>query len=1323
MQPNPGRGYPGQGQQAGAAGSNGYGTPYGQQNASSGGGGSSSTASMAWQQQQEQQPQQQHGYAAPPPAAAAFRAGFPPAAFSDPTSNAVGGFGGPASSRSNGPVPGLPGQQPPAGPGSPSLGVAGRRPPGEPLYAKQPISLQPSAAQVSYVRPGAYDGHDDGVTPAPAPTLLPSPQQPPPCLETAIGAGGVGGATAGGMRTMPFGTGAPPSGPPSSSSGYGGGAPPISGYGGGGPPTFRYGNGQPVARGHGVGPPPPSSGYGAGLSPPPQHVQQQQPGMFGARGGGAFGTAQVPLPPPPTEEQASQQLAAAGTAAGVAVAAGIAAPAPGRYDPYATARLMDSTGIAGMGGGGAPPRIDPAQVPRPTVSADGGADGRRVASYFTCTPDGLAPRPPATSRFRAVDEGTCSPRFIRPTLGQIPLTKDALAACGVPLAAFVQPMAAPEEGEPAVPLVDFGDAGPPRCTRCRGYINAHARFLTGGERWECNLCGMPNQVPVPYRCGLDAAGLRRDRAQRPELCRGSVDFAVPAEYSVRPLQEPVFVFVVDASAAALESGFTTACLGAVDAALDALPGGDRVRAGVVTFDASLHFYWDPKRGTGTTAAAAAGDGNAVANGVAGDDNDDDEAGGGVALAAAVDVEDPFCPLPAEVWVRHLRVGDNLRRLRRLLERIPAMLASRAGRGPSDGLSAAGAALQAVADGLAGVGGRIFLMAQGPPLAGVGALPSSRLAAARKEREGGGGGGGGFVGSGGSGDGGSFAGAGTGSSVASGAAGLASTLTGGLMAAAPTPAAAAAAAAAALWQPCGQVSKDKAEASAGAFWKKLGETCASRQIAVDLLVAGCGAGGLGSPFADVATLSQAATATGGQTFWVGGPTPPGWGGAGGGDGLNFGGAVAEEARRALFSQLALAVARDTALEAVLKVRCSGGIAVTAYLGQGVENVPGELETAAVPADASVACLLTHDGGKLREGDMVCMQAALLYTSVDGRRLVRCHTLALRATGIVPSLYRSADAGAIVALAARQAAAAALRGSEPLAKAVGGAIDCLLKALLQYRRSVSPDAPMGQLILPESLRLLPLYALGLSKSVGLRQPGEPERAMGGGGGGGPGSGRFTPPDPPPDERAAVLLSWCTCSVRHLLRSLHPSLYSILDAATADATSSLAAAADPAGDGAAGVEGDSNSGGAKVGDDAYPTVPPLPASAEQLSTEGVFLLDSGTALYIYVGANAPPGVLLELCGRENLPLHGEDPGDGSHGLSLSSGGALAQCVLDTAERLRRRAPVYKPLYFVLLCDAGSSESRFISLLVEDQTKQGKSYVQYLCWIHEQIRTKLQQ
>ena len=39
-------------------------------------------------------------------------------------------------------------------------------------------------------------------------------------------------------------------------------------------------------------------------------------------------------------------------------------------------------------------------------------------------------------------------------------------------------------------------------------------------------------------------------------------------------------------------------------------------------------------------------------------------------------------------------------------------------------------------------------------------------------------------------------------------------------------------------------------------------------------------------------------------------------------------------------------------------------------------------------------------------LLLLQAALLYTSTSGQRRVRCHTLGLPVTGLLPNIFRSA-----------------------------------------------------------------------------------------------------------------------------------------------------------------------------------------------------------------------------------------------------------------------------------------------------------------------------
>ena len=80
-------------------------------------------------------------------------------------------------------------------------------------------------------------------------------------------------------------------------------------------------------------------------------------------------------------------------------------------------------------------------------------------------------------------------------------------------------------------VVDYGDHGPPRCPRCKAYINPHYQWLSGGREAVCNLCGHYYDIPSAYCCSLDETGNRRDKNERPELCCGTVDYIAPKEYS------------------------------------------------------------------------------------------------------------------------------------------------------------------------------------------------------------------------------------------------------------------------------------------------------------------------------------------------------------------------------------------------------------------------------------------------------------------------------------------------------------------------------------------------------------------------------------------------------------------------------------------------------------------------------------------------------------------------------------------------------------------------------------------------------------------------
>ncbi|KAK1089392.1 COPII coat Sec23p-Sfb3p heterodimer component [Friedmanniomyces endolithicus] len=224
------------------------------------------------------------------------------------------------------------------------------------------------------------------------------------------------------------------------------------------------------------------------------------------------------------------------------------------------------------------------------------------------------------------------------------------------------PLAKQADGEQAIPVLDFGETGPPRCRRCRAYINPFMVFSNGGNRMTCNLCAHPNDVPPEYFAPTDPSGVRVDRATRPELLLGTCEFLVPKEYWSK---EPVpmrYLFLLDVSAEAYGRGFLQGVCdsvhtaiygderettsgddtdGEVAAKLSKVPAGAKV--GFMTFDREIHFY---DVSAGVTAPQE---------------------------LVVSDLDDPFAAIsPERLFVDASECRNNITTL---LKRIPAMFAN------------------------------------------------------------------------------------------------------------------------------------------------------------------------------------------------------------------------------------------------------------------------------------------------------------------------------------------------------------------------------------------------------------------------------------------------------------------------------------------------------------------------------------------------------------------------------------------------------------------------------------------------------------------------
>jgi protein transport protein SEC24 len=71
-----------------------------------------------------------------------------------------------------------------------------------------------------------------------------------------------------------------------------------------------------------------------------------------------------------------------------------------------------------------------------------------------------------------------------------------------------------------------------------------------------------------------------------------VDFIASNEYMNRPPMPPTYVFVLDVSKPAIDTGYLHTAAATIKSVIEGklLPGQERARVAFVTYDASVHFY-------------------------------------------------------------------------------------------------------------------------------------------------------------------------------------------------------------------------------------------------------------------------------------------------------------------------------------------------------------------------------------------------------------------------------------------------------------------------------------------------------------------------------------------------------------------------------------------------------------------------------------------------------------------------------------------------------------------------------------------------------------
>lgn len=401
---------------------------------------------------------------------------------------------------------------------------------------------------------------------------------------------------------------------------------------------------------------------------------------------------------------------------------GITASPTSTYPPPVIASsVIPSPSNPSTGMGASVQRVDTKMAPNPAFLHSSPPSAMRTR-YMTRS-SGTAP-PPSCSSFVVVDEGNCSPRFLRSSLYRIPNEKDVLNKLGLPFGIIAQPLAEVGVGEHPVPLVEMNE--PVRCRRCNGYINPFDEFIDGGSKYRCFLCECINEVPDFYFSPLQINGLRSDLAERPELTLGSVDFLVGDKFNFRPPHPMALLIAIDvsrfafktpvagvgaASASVSESsssspsnpGYLPLLCKSLISIFQALEKADSpIYIALMTYSSGLHFY-DLSRPDGVPQ-----------------------------MFQINDLTNPFLPTGNDPEAIEKKLLLPLKKampaLISLLEKLPLLHPHH------EAQSAMGSAIQACRQLLHHRGGKIILFQSTLPNAGLGALPNRLTAKSAADDE-------------------------------------------------------------------------------------------------------------------------------------------------------------------------------------------------------------------------------------------------------------------------------------------------------------------------------------------------------------------------------------------------------------------------------------------------------------------------------------------------------------------------------------------------------------------------------------------------------------
>ncbi|CAG9483191.1 unnamed protein product [Plasmodium vivax] len=293
--------------------------------------------------------------------------------------------------------------------------------------------------------------------------------------------------------------------------------------------------------------------------------------------------------------------------------------------------------------------------------------------------------------------------------------------------------------------------------------------------------------------------------------------------------------------------------------------------------------------------------------------------------------------------------------------------------------------------------------------------------------------------------------------------------------------------------------------------------------------------------------------------------------------------------------------------------------------------------------------------------IYFQCACIYTNLYGDRFVRLHTTHMNLTSSLSTVFRYTDAEALMSILIKQLCTNILH-NDNYSKII---IDSLAAILFSYRVNCASSAHSGQLILPDTLKLLPLFTSSLLKH------------------------NVTKKEILHDLKVYSLIKLLSMPIISSLLYVYPVTYVIH------------------------IKGKTNEIDSMDVDDDLFIPKTIPSSAEKIYSNGIYLLDACTHFYLYFGFHSDANFAKEIVG--DIPTE-----KNAHELNLTDT-PNAQKVQRVIKNLTRIHHFNKYVPLVMVAPKSNEEERLISLCVEDKADKEYSYVNFLCFIHKLVHKRI--